>query len=202
VTYSGLYSPQMPRTKAFSPPEALSTAAKLFWGLGYEKTSLDMLMSETGVARQSLYDTFGDKRSLYLKALAHYRDTSQAGLRRLFASGRPIRECFSKLLLGIADEPKAAHQRGCLLLSANLERDPGDKTIADLLKHNQAQVENIFRDALQRAREAGDLPADRDPDALARFFLVTIQGMRSTARVHSNRAALQQVARVALAALG
>jgi TetR/AcrR family transcriptional repressor of nem operon len=192
----------MPRTKAFSPHEALWTAAELFWDLGYEKTSLDTLMSRTGVARQSLYDTFGDKRSLYLQALAHYRETSQAALRRLFASGYPIRECFSKVLLGIAAESKAAHLRGCLLLSANLEREAGDKAVADLLKQNQAQVEGIFRDALQRARDAGDLPADRDPDALARFFLVTIQGMRSTARVHSNRAALEQVARVALAALG
>jgi TetR/AcrR family transcriptional regulator, transcriptional repressor for nem operon len=199
---SGLYSPEMARTKAFSPHDALSTAVELFWDLGYEKTSLDMLMSETGVARQSLYDTFGDKRSLYLKALAHYRDTSQAQLRRLFASGHPIRACFSKLLRGIATESKAAHLRGCLLLSANLEREAGDKTISDFLKENQAQVEGIFRDALRRARDAGDLPVDRDPDALARFFLVTVQGMRSTARVHSNRAALQQVARVALAALG
>jgi TetR/AcrR family transcriptional regulator, transcriptional repressor for nem operon len=192
----------MARTKAFSPHDALSTAAELFWDFGYEKTSLDALMSETGVARQSLYDTFGDKRSLYLKALAHYRDTSQAQLRRLFASGRPIRKCFSKLLLGIAAESKTAHLRGCLLLSANLEREASDKTISDFLKENQAQVEGIFRDALRRARDAGDLPVDRDPDALARFFLVTIQGMRSTARVQSNRAALQQVARVALAALG
>ena len=117
----------MPRTKAFSPHEALSTAAQLFWDLGYEKTSLDTLMSRTGVARQSLYDTFGDKRSLYLQSLAHYRDTSQAALRRLFASGRPIRECFSKVLLGIAAESKAAHLRGCLLLSANLEREAGER---------------------------------------------------------------------------
>jgi TetR/AcrR family transcriptional repressor of nem operon len=192
----------MARTKAFRPQEALGTAVQLFWDLGYEKTSLDALMSETGVARQSLYDTFGDKRALYLKALAQYRDETQADLRRLFASGRPIRECFSELLLGIAAEPKAAHQRGCLLLSANLEREAGDKAIADLLKQNQTQVEAIFRDALQRAKDAGDLPADRDPDALGRFFLATIQGMRATARVHSNRAALAQVARVALATLG
>ena len=192
----------MPRTKAFRPHDALSTAAELFWDLGYERTSLEMLISETGVARQSLYDTFGDKRTLYLKALAHYRDTSQAELRRLFASNHPIQKCFSKLLFGIAAESKAAHLRGCLLLSANLEREASDKTISVLLKENQAQVEGIFRDALQRARDAGDLSADRDPDALARFFLVTIQGMRSTARVHSNRTALEQVARVALAALG
>ncbi len=175
---------------------------EVFWDHGYEKTSLDALMSKTGLARQSLYDTFGDKRALYLKALAHYRDTTQGALRHLFASGRPVRECFAELLLGICAESRSAHQRGCLLLSANLERDASDKTISDLLKQNQTAVESIFRDALERARDAGEISADRDPEALARVFVATTQGMRSTARVGSNRKALEQVARVALATLG
>jgi TetR/AcrR family transcriptional repressor of nem operon len=50
----------------------------VFWRLGYENVSLDVLMAEMAVARQSLYDTFGDKRALSLKALAHYRDESHS----------------------------------------------------------------------------------------------------------------------------
>ncbi len=41
----------------------------VFWRFGYEHTSLGALMREMGIAKQSLYDTFGDKRALYLKAL-------------------------------------------------------------------------------------------------------------------------------------
>ena len=78
---SGLYSPDMARTKEFNPEKSLDAAVEVFWESGYERASLDALMDKMGVARQSLYDTFGDKRALYLKALERYRDRHQAYLR-------------------------------------------------------------------------------------------------------------------------
>ena len=59
----------MARTKEFNPEKSLDAAVEVFWEQGYEHTSLDALMDKMGIARQSLYDTFGDKRALYLKAL-------------------------------------------------------------------------------------------------------------------------------------
>jgi AcrR family transcriptional regulator len=191
----------MSRPKEFDPGVALSAAVEVFWRNGYEKTSLDDLMSAMGIGRQSLYDTFGDKRELYLSALEAYRASTQAAMRRLFASGKPVRDCFATLLFGIVKESRADHQKGCLLLSANLERDLGDERIAALVKTNQAQVEAIFEDALNRAELAGELSARKDARALARFLVATIQGMRATARASSNRAALEQVARLALSTL-
>ncbi len=191
----------MARPKEFDPPAALSAAMQVFWRNGYEKTSLDDLMAAMQVGRQSLYDTFGDKRELYLSALEAYRDSTQAAMRRLFSSGHPLRDCFAALLLGIVNESRADHERGCLLLSANLERNLDDKPIAALVKTNQAQVEAIFEAALRKAQQSGELAGDKDPRALARFFMATIQGMRATARASSNRAGLEQVARIALSAL-
>ena len=191
----------MARPKEFDPPTALSAAVQVFWHNGYEKTSLDELMAGMQVGRQSLYDTFGDKRELYLSALEAYRDSTQASLRRLFASGQSITACFGELLYGICRESRADHERGCLLLSANLERDLDDKAIATLVRKNQAKCEAIFEDALRTGQRTGEIAPDRDAAALARFFVATIQGMRSTARATSNRASLEQVARVALSTL-
>ena len=191
----------MARPKEFEPDAALTAAVDAFWGRGFERTSLDDLMAAMHVGRQSLYDTFGDKRELYLRALDAYRASTQAAMRGLFASGRPLRECFGAMLFGIVNEPRADHERGCLLLAANLERDLGDKDIARLVKTNQAEVEALFEEALQNAQRAGGLAAAKDPAALARFFMVTIQGMRATARARSDRAALEQVANLALSML-
>ena len=191
----------MARSKEFDPHAALSAATQAFWRDGYEKTSLDDLMAAMNVGRQSLYDTFGDKRELYLSALEAYRQSSQAAMRKLFASGRPLRDCFGALLFGIAHESRADHEKGCLLLSANLERNLDDKKIAALVKTNQAQVEALFEEALRRAQQFGELAPGKDARALARFFLASVQGMRATARASSNRAALEQVARVALSTL-
>ena len=191
----------MARTKKFDPQQALAAAMNVFWRLGYEGTSLDVLMAEMGIARQSLYDTFGDKRSLYLKALAHYRDETNTSMRRLFNSAPTVKDGFEQLLFGLSAESRALHARGCLLLSANMERAAGDSVITDFLRRNQAEVESIFREALQHAQSSGELSRKRDPAALARFFVVTIQGMRALARLKSDRRALEEVARVALAVL-
>jgi len=189
----------MARAKEFDPAQALAKAMSVFWRHGYENTSTKMLMSEMGIAKQSLYDTFGDKRSLYLKALAYYREETNTNARQLLQSEPSVKRGFAKLLFSLSSETPEQHERGCLLLSANLERDTRDAQIAQLLRENQAEVQSIFVEALRRAQSAGELSNNQDPVALARFFIVTIQGMRSMARLKSDRRALRQVAKVALA---
>ncbi len=188
----------MGRHKEFDSERALSRAMNQFWHHGYENTSLEDLMRAMGIAKQSLYDTFGDKRSLYLRALAHYRAETNSAMKRLFSAEPNIRNGFKRLLFSLADETREQHTRGCLLLSANMERSAGDAVIANFLRQNQAEVESIFTDALRRAQKNGELSDKRDPAALARFFVVTIQGMRAMAKLRSDRKSLRQVAKVAL----
>jgi len=191
----------MARPKAFNEEEALAAAMEVFWRNGYERASLDLLLQAMGISKQSLYDTFGDKRALYLKALAHYREQTLTSMRATFSSARKTRDAFSRLLLGLSAESAEQHARGCLLLSANLERETGDAVIAQFLRENQAAVEKVFAEAIAKGQTTEELSKALNPEALARFFAVTIQGMRAMARLKSDRRALRQVARVALAAL-
>ena len=191
----------MARPKAFDEQQALAAAMEVFWRAGYERASLDVLLPAMGISKQSLYDTFGDKRALYLKALAYYRDQTLTSMRELFASVRKTRDGFSRLLLGLSAESEEQHARGCLLLSANLERDASDRVIAAFLRDNQASVEQIFATAIAQGQSRGELSHKHDPQALAKFFASTIQGMRAMARLKSDRRALRQVAKVALAVL-
>ena len=189
----------MPRKKAFDPERALVKAMGVFWRLGYENASTETLMKAMGIARQSLYDTFGDKRALYLKALAYYRDRTNGDMQRMLEASPSVKDGFATLLFGLAAETREQHERGCLLLSANLQRDTRDAVITDFLRDNQDRVEAIFVEALRRAQTRGELSRTHKPAALAHFFVVTIQGMRTTARLTSDRKALEQVARIALA---
>ena len=189
----------MPRKKGFDPERALAKAMGGFWRLGYENASTETLMKAMGIARQSLYDTFGDKRALYLQALAYYRDRTNGDMQRMLEASPSVKEGFATLMFGLAAETREQHERGCLLLSANLQRDTRDAVIADFLRDNQDRVEAIFVEALRRAQTRGELSRTHKPAALAHFFVVTIQGMRTTARLTSDRKALEQVARIALA---
>jgi len=123
----------MPRKKGFDPERALAKAMGVFWRLGYESASTETLMKAMGIARQSLYDTFGDKRALYLKALAYYRDRTNGDMQRMLQASPSVKEGFAKLLFGLAAETREQHERGCLLLSANLQRDTRDAAIADFI---------------------------------------------------------------------
>ena len=189
----------MARFKEFETTRALRIAMEVFWRHGYENTSFELLMSEMGVGKQSLYDTFGDKRSLYFKAMALYREETNTSLRRVLASSSTVKQGFTKILRSLIAETREQHARGCLLLSANMERAVDDQEIAQFLQENQAEVESIFVEALRRAKSNGELAASEDPEALARFLLVVIQGMRAMARLKSDRPAMRQIAKLALA---
>jgi TetR/AcrR family transcriptional repressor of nem operon len=191
----------MARTKEFEPGEALEAATRAFWQLGFERTSLDDLMRKMGVARQSLYDTFGGKRSLYLKVLAHYRDTNHAYLRGVLEREKSVKDGFSRILDDLCRQSRKEHERGCLLLSANIEFASRDEEIAALLREDQQEIENIFRAALKRARKRGEIGKDKQPASLARFFAATIQGLKATARLSHDRAQLRDIADAALSVL-
>src|SRR5690349_24968801 len=78
----------MPRPKSFDQDTVLDQAVQLFWERGYEATSMADLEAHLGLGRQSLYNTFGDKQALFLKALERYRnDVGGEALARLNAPG-------------------------------------------------------------------------------------------------------------------
>lgn len=55
----------MGRSREFDENVVLQKAMELFWKQGYEKTSLNDLVEHMGIHRRSLYDTFGDKHTLF-----------------------------------------------------------------------------------------------------------------------------------------
>ena len=195
------YPLNMSRRKEFDPEVALQAAVKVFWRLGYERTSLDLLMREMGISRQSLYDTFGDKRSIFFRAMRHYRRSTNDSLREVFAREKSVRSGFSKIFNSIISETREQHEQGCLLMSANLSRDLKDAEMASFLRANQREVERIFRDALTKAQARGEIATEKKPAALAKFFVATIQGMRALARLNHDRKELEHISRVAISAL-
>jgi TetR/AcrR family transcriptional repressor of nem operon len=191
----------MARTKEFNPDKALKIAVNVFWRLGYERTSLETLMREMGISKQSLYDTFGDKRSLYFRAMDRYRDDTNASLRSLFAKEKSVRKGFAKIFHAMIRENKAQHERGCLLMNTNLSRAVDDVEIKEFLRDNQKQVEEIFVSAFMDAQARGEIAKEKDPVAMAKFFVATIQGMRALARLNHDRRELESISTIALRSL-
>jgi AcrR family transcriptional regulator len=54
----------------------LNAAIDCFWHRGYEATSVRDLAASMGLSGPSLYNAFGDKRALFVRALERYLDCS------------------------------------------------------------------------------------------------------------------------------
>jgi TetR/AcrR family transcriptional regulator, transcriptional repressor for nem operon len=191
----------MARNDKVDPKQALRAAVDAFWDSGFARTSMDDLTTKMKMGRSTIQQNFGDKRALYLQALDEYRVMTQAQAKALFDSGATARECFSTILFGISDASLADLERGCMMVNANIERAKGDRDLAKLIKRNAAEVRELFSTVLQSAQGKGEMPANKDPNALASFLFATVHGMRHIGRATADRATLRQIATVALASL-
>lgn len=192
----------MGRPREFDFDTALERAMQLFWAKGYESTSLEELCEATGLARSSLYGAFGDKHRLFVQALARYEDAGAARLDEVLARPLPIKAAIGALLAGVIDNIVAGPgRRGCLIGNSAAELARNDREVSARVRHSLERVEATFRAALARAQARGEIAADADVDALARFFTASMQGLRLVGKARPERAVLDDIARVMLRAL-
>ena len=154
----------MPRPKSFDEDTVLDQAVQLFWERGYEATSLADLEAHLGLGRQSLYNTFGDKQTLFLKALdAVPRSMSaRAALAPLDAPGRGPRRPFARSSSRAVESLTApGARRGCLVTNTIPERGSQDADALLRLQPARDALERAFRRALAQAKERGRGAAQR-----------------------------------------
>src|SRR5690349_21698419 len=124
----------MARPKDFNRDEVLKRAMLVFWEKGYEATSTEDLLRAMGIGRQSMYDTFGDKRRLYLEALERYQAESGASLIERLQAGESPLLAIEQTLLAVASESPAERARGCMYVSSIVELATKDPEVASIAR--------------------------------------------------------------------
>src|SRR5216684_8514701 len=162
----------MGRLKAFDEDEVLDRAVDCFWQHGYEATSVRDLADRMGIGGASLYNAYGDKRALFITALARYADRSmRERIARLEKSGRP-KEAIRAFLAEIIDRSLADPDRkGCLLVNSALDVAPHDAAIGKVVAAYLDEIRAFFRRNVEAARAAGHAPRKIDPEGVADHLL-------------------------------
>ena len=176
----------MVRHKEFDPDEAVGDAMALFWERGYEATSVQDLVERTGVGRRSMYDTFGDKHSLYLRALDRYMELAESGFRRA-ADTAPdglsaIRGLFRALL-----EASGEDSRGCLVVNSATELGPSDDDAADRLRRHLDGSRALLGEQIRRGQADGSVTDRIDPGTLTAVAFNAWLGIRVEVRARIPR---------------
>jgi TetR/AcrR family transcriptional repressor of nem operon len=192
----------MARTKDFDEGEVLTRAMNLFWHRGYNATSMEDLVSGLGISRSSLYDTYTDKHSLFIKALENYQQMGYLKLQEIAGQPGSAKQVIRNLL-GMATEGLLAgnQQKGCFMLNAGVEVAPHDKTVNNLVRSNDQQMEGLFYQVIQKGKKNGEIKTRRDTKALSRFFLNTVKGLQVTAKSSPEKSVLDDIITLAVSTL-
>ncbi|MDX2019972.1 MAG: TetR/AcrR family transcriptional regulator [Deltaproteobacteria bacterium] len=192
----------MARPKEFDRDKALDAAMQVFWTRGYEATSVGDLINATGIGRQSMYDTFGDKHALYLAALDRYVQKYGDQVEKAVLGDQPVRKQLREMLARIIEFTVDDPSRSCMLLSAAAERCPLDRGVQRRFAANTEVMEKALTARFERARREGEIAAHHVPQALAKFFVNAVNGLQISAKSGSDRRTLEQVADLTLSVLG
>jgi TetR/AcrR family transcriptional repressor of nem operon len=192
----------MARPREFDETAVLDAAVRCFWSRGYEATSVRDLAEGMGITSASLYNAFGDKRTLYRRALNHYLDqTVRERIARLEGS-MPPREAIAAFLEEIIERSLSDRQRrGCMLVNGALEVAPHDTEFRRVLADELVHIEAFFHRCVQAAQQSGTVPSIQSADDMARLLLSVLLGLRVLARTRPQRDLLEGIVRPVLAML-
>ncbi|MBW8858072.1 MAG: TetR/AcrR family transcriptional regulator [Bradyrhizobium sp.] len=166
---------QLPRgrPRSFDVEAAVERAMGVFWSRGYHATALPDLLRATKLSRGSLYAAFGDKHSLFLRALDRYIADATT---RMDIELDPRREPVDGL-------------RAFPMELAGQDAEVG-RRIAGFFKAMEARV----ADALSRAKRAGKLADGVEPSSAAKILVCFVEGLRVVGKTAPARITSQATA--------
>lgn len=168
------------RPRIFNPEYVLESAMQLFWRKGYEATSLQDLLQATGLSKSSLYDSFGNKQSLFEAAFTRYFDMRAVLMREeLGRAASPlafIRNCLNSVLEDVAP---GHGPRGCMLVNVANEFSTNDPSVEKLIFLATRRFREVFVEAFEQAKISGEVSQSKDPASLALFMHCAMSGLRA-----------------------
>ena len=166
-----------------------------FWAKGYEATSLADLMSATGLHKGSLYQSFGDKHTLFVQALNRYlSDMRRQKNEILAAAATPFSGLKNVLhqMVEIVDDDCTC-PKGCMAINALVELAPHDKQVQQIMADHIQSMRASMEDAVSRAQAAGEVARDRSPEIVTALLMTFMAGIAVTMKGPLNKPEAHQL---------
>lgn len=162
------------RPREFDEKAVLEAAMDVFWSKGFESASLTELCRSTGLHKGSLYQAFGDKHQLFMRALQHYAECEFVEVLAVVSEQATPLENILAVVHKIIDI--AGHDRGCLMINTMVELAPHDSRVREAVLAFGGKRLQALTGLITEARDAGQIRPDLEPDRLARHLMMTMAG--------------------------
>ncbi len=185
----------MPWEKSFDEDEAVGKAMKVFWEKGFEPASMADLIAGTGITRGSLYNAFGGKEQLFVRALLKYdKDNRRATLAELEAMDDPKR-AIAALFDGIVAEAVVdTEKKGCFLVNTASELATHGEEVNRIVRNGVREFEAFLRRSVEVAQARKQVAQTLDPEATAKGLVAMIVAIRLLGRGVFDESALKTIA--------
>ncbi|GAK10725.1 TetR/AcrR family transcriptional regulator [Geomicrobium sp. JCM 19039] len=192
----------MGRNKEFDTKLVLHKAMEVFGHYGYEGTSLKQLLDGLGIARQSLYDTYGTKRDLFISALKHYVTAKSDDVISYLTTSNSVKQGISDVFYEGASVLKDENRRKeCFILYSAFDRMPHDTEVAEFLTKDLKRLEDVFYETLVRGQKQGEINQRQELRAFARYLNYSRHSMTQLAKITNDPKVLDDYVKVTLSNL-
>lgn len=184
----------MPWEKSFDEEIALEKAMQVFWEKGFEPASIADLLEGTGLNKGSLYNAFGGKQQLFVKALKMYDRDRQSMLAKLEALDNPRQAIVTLFDNIVATTVADKDHKGCFLFNTALQINTHDEEVNTLVTNGVREVEAFLRRSIEVGQARGDMPKELNPETVAKTLLALIVAIRVLGRGVFTETALRTIA--------
>lgn len=189
----------MARTKVFDEEVVLDKAMNLFWQKGYNATSAQDLVEGLGISRSSLYDTYGDKHSLFVKALKQYRKERIDDTIKNAGTTEDVEAYIKSLFEFVKNEAlQEDRARGCFMVNSAVELAPVDIEIAAIVNSIMRDFEDAVCRAIKKGQDTGIFTAGYPARSLARFIFNSLSGLRVSVKFDASKKMFDDIVNVCL----
>ena len=176
------------RPKQFDDDEVLARAMQVFWRKGYDATSLDDLVEAMGIPRQSLYRTFTDKHTLFLRALEYYDQNVTSRILAVLSAEGPAIDNLLAVFEAWKQAINSPERMGCLMVNTSTQVPPDDAQVIKIVEENRKRGAAVFEKTLRRAQKEGDIDSSINPKVASRTICATVNGLLGMSRTGASDA--------------
>ncbi len=189
----------MPRKKNFVEDVVVEKTMRIFWEKGYNAASINDLVEGVKINRASMYASFTDKHTLFIRTLQYYYNYQTVPFIEIINQEGSAKEVMNKVFdFVVSRNFDSGDPKGCFMVNTTVELALQDAAIAEIVNNNKKDIETAFASLFKKAITNKEIPQIHTPENLAQYFYAVVSGLQTIVRNGVSKEQIRSIAQVAM----